>query len=258
MRNKLEAWHEKPHIQTVDKWWDEVFLFLWGSIGMQIVSLIVSLSLQKVLWSDSQKNMALNFLTYSIVLVVYIVYLFIIRRPLGLKILESFNFKKKNNFKHAIIGWLMIIGANLISSLYLFVINMSVYGGKMNTSSNQSALTSISGFVIPFVITVVFYGPICEELAYRVGLCSLLERWNGIAAVLLTGFIFGSIHFDYSSILTAVKGDATQLISELYNIPTYIIAGWGLSLAYTKYGTYSSSFMGHFMNNLVAVIEIYA
>lgn len=40
--------------------------------------------------------------------------------------------------------------------------------------------------------------------------------------------------------------------------PPYLISGWALGFAYVKEGCFTSSWIGHFLNNLLGVIQIYA
>ena len=89
-----------------------------------------------------------------------------------------------------------------------------------------------------------FVGPICEELTYRVGLYSFLRRINKYVALIVSAIVFGLIHFDF---------DAKNIVNELWNLPSYIVSGVILALAYEHRGP-ACSMTAHVLYNIFAYI----
>ena len=128
------------------------------------------------------------------------------------------------------------------------------------TSSSSGNQELVIRIVIAYpalsIIVMAFIGPLCEELTYRVGLFGLLRRWNRLAAYLIGIFVFAAIHFDVSALLTGLtSNDWSGLINELWNFPSYLIAGGVLVATYDLFGFGASSF-AHVLNNLYSIIAI--
>ncbi len=253
MKNIIFNFKEND-IKSVSNWYDELILFLWGWLGMKIIPYIFLLLVQLWNFDKLQTMMTINLLTYATLFTGFIVYLFMIKPEIGNKILSSF---KRNHLQRTLQGYIeyLIIYMALII-VYQLLFKYFYHGNSSN--NNQSSLVDISFYKVAFVVMTVFLGPVCEELTYRIGLCSLLERKNKILAILLSGIIFGLIHFDLNSLISAGQGNTESLINELWNLPPYLISGWALGFAYVKEGCFTSSWIGHFLNNLLGVIQIYA
>lgn len=253
MKNIIFNFKEND-IKSVSNWYDELILFLWGWLGMNIIPYIFLLLVQLWNFDELQTMMTINLLTYATLFTGFIVYLFMIKPEIGNKILSSF---KRNHLQRTLQGYIeyLIIYMTLII-VYQLLFKYFYHGNSSN--NNQSSLVDISFYKVAFVVMTVFLGPVCEELTYRAGLCSLLERKSKILAILLSGIIFGLIHFDLSSLISAGQGNTESLINELWNLPPYLISGWALGFAYVKEGCFTSSWIGHFLNNLLGVIQIYA
>lgn len=80
-------------------------------------------------------------------------------------------------------------------------ISILIFGPVSDNVNQQIVVEVIKATPVASFIFIPFLGPIVEELTYRVGLYSLLRRWNKIAALVISALIFGFIHFDYSVFL---------------------------------------------------------
>ena len=121
-------------------------------------------------------------------------------------------------------------------------------------NANQTAINSLLGSYPLFCILVLgILGPVVEELTYRIGLFSFLMRTKRWIAYLVTIVIFALIHFDFMSIVPAVRGDPSDLIKELINLPSYLFAGGVLCVLYDTVG-FSASLVAHIGNNLYSII----
>ena len=125
----------------------------------------------------------------------------------------------------------------------------SIY--QIGNNANEATVDSfIIGMPIVSFFVVVLFGPICEELTYRVGLFSLLSRVHIALGYVATALIFAFIHFDWTCF-----GNSEVLINELLNIPLYMFAGLTFCFLYHKWGL-ASSITAHVTNNLLSFILV--
>jgi membrane protease YdiL (CAAX protease family) len=112
---------------------------------------------------------------------------------------------------------------------------------------NQQGVESIAkSYPLIGIFIMGIVGPICEELTYRVGLYSFLRRINKYLAIILTMVIFAMIHFTF---------DAENIVEELWSLPSYLVSGLLLTLAYEVRGP-ACSITAHACYNLIAIIMI--
>lgn len=101
------------------------------------------------------------------------------------------------------------------------------------------------------LLWIPFFGPIVEELTYRLGLFESLHKFNRIVAYVVTGLFFGLIHFNLPS-----SGDPNYnrlLLIEFVNLPSYILSGLLFNYIYEKENL-GTSMVAHITNNLVSYI----
>ena len=121
---------------------------------------------------------------------------------------------------------------------------------EVSDNANQSAAVIIShNYPLLAFLVIGILGPICEEFTYRVGLYSFLRRINKYLAFVVTVIVFAFIHFDFTSI-----GQAT-FIEEMWSLPSYLISGFLLTLAYEHRGP-ACSMTAHLTYNAFAFIMI--
>ena len=153
-----------------------------------------------------------------------------------------FEFTQKKSWIYGILG-----GIALIASSFIYSMIVSTF---YQTSGNTNQLvvnTMVEFYPIPCLLLLGIIGPIVEEFAYRVGLFSFLSRINRYLAYILTILIFGFIHFNFQF------ANIDELINELINIPSYIIAGIILCYVYEK-SSFAGSSIAHIINNAYGVI----
>lgn len=115
-----------------------------------------------------------------------------------------------------------------------------------NTNQATAVLITKNYPLIGFIFLGIL-GPICEELTYRVGLYSFFRRINKYAAFTVTIIVFALIHFDF---------DAEDMINELWALPSYLVAGFLLTLAYEQRGP-ACSMLAHVLYNSFAFVIMY-
>ena len=124
----------------------------------------------------------------------------------------------------------------------------SLFHEAANNANQTTAVDFIKNYPLLAFFVVGILGPICEELTYRVGLYSFLRRINKYLAFIVTVIVFAFIHFDF---------DAQDMVNELWAIPSYIVAGALLTLAYEHRGP-ACSMTAHVCYNIFAILTILA
>lgn len=229
----LEKKQSKKEEKVIDlHWCYSLALFIIGSFGLHIIAF----KLSRIFAFDAHEGYysgLINFTAYFI--------LFAFLMP---GVIANFDLFKKHmkGFEKYLYG--LLFGACvLFGTIIINIIINSIHTIEPNV--NESAIRSvISMSPVLSIIVFGFIGPICEELTYRAGLFTLINKKNKILAYIVTVVIFGFIHFDYENITS---------INEWLNLPIYCFSGFMFCLAYDKFGL-PASILAHMTNNLVSVI----
>ena len=222
--------------RSVDLKWKNIVLLLVGFIGFQMIATILQIfaltSNPYFLYTSGIGY--INFASYFFLLGIMVL---ILNEDL-LKFVSKF--KKGRTYLYGFsYGFLLIAVSVLVNMI------CSSLSGSNSTNNNESNIESIAtSLPILSIIVFGFVGPFCEELTYRVGLFSFINKKSRVLAYIITPILFGFIHFDFSS---------SNIINELINIPSYIVSGLLLSYFYDKEGM-EVSFIAHATNNLVSII----
>ena len=112
--------------------------------------------------------------------------------------------------------------------------------------NQQTAESLITNYPIIAAFVICILGPICEELTYRVGLYSFLRRIDKVLAFIVTVFVFALIHFDFM---------AENIIGELWSLPSYLMCGALLTMAYDHRGP-ACSILAHIAYNTTAFFAV--
>ena len=211
--------------------------FIVGFLFIKVIALIFQLIGQNGGWyfiASGTYSGAINFASYFV--------------TLGIIFLILSN-NSNQFFKEFANKWTWIYG---LGFGFLLMIASSAVTAFMNLfqqvgeNANESAIDSITtSFPVLSVIVFGFLGPICEEFTFRVGLFSFLKKYNRIAAYLGTAIVFGFLHFTFNP---------STIITELINLPSYIVAGLLLCYFYDYKGIGAST-VAHMTNNLFAIIS---
>lgn len=214
-----------------------LILFLVGFLLLQILGSILQvyalIKNQYFLYTDGIAY--INFSMYFMICGI----LFLIINQDVLNIFNKFN-KLRTYLMGFSYGFLLIIISTLLSNL----INLATNNGS-SSNDNQNNVESIVK-LFPYLSIIVFgiIGPLVEEITYRLGFFTLIAKKSRLLAYILTGLLFGLIHFNFTS---------SNLVNELINLPPYIVSGLLLSYYYDKEGL-EVSFIAHATNNLVSII----
>lgn len=236
----------------------KIIFFLIGWLGLSLIATLVSLILVMTPYYDSEKqvmspfgNSLFQFLTYLILTLIFIGILLFSRR----KYFKTFisDFKDGYAYLFAIGGFFAILIVNIVfNSIFSLV---PFYG----ENANQGTLESIMG-VSPALsfFMIVLFGPFCEEMTYRLGLCDALSKKNRWIGIILSAVFFGFIHFDFQSIFAVMSNPNTENVHwmaiEFMNLPIYVASGIILAYVYAKAGKISSSLIAHIGVNLYSFL----
>ena len=218
----------------------QIGLFLGGFAlaGMFIIELIFALFLKSAIADKTALDATLISCTYITMIGGLGFIVFLTRRKHFLS-----KYTRKIDY---IYGLAYMITLILVSSLVS--VFTSLFHEAANNANQSTAVVFIKNYPLLAFFVIGILGPICEELTYRVGLYSFLRRINKYLAFAVTVIVFAFIHFDF---------DAADIVNELWAIPSYIVAGAVLTLAYEHRGP-ACSMTAHVCYNIFAFLTILA
>lgn len=222
-------------------WYREIIVFLIGSLGLTIAALAVQIVMMVFKLGGDSQSLWVNFLGYLITLLSIGAVIFMHHKGL---------FKSFERWQPYLLGLAGLAAIYVFNVLYSSVTTILF---SMEDNANETSVNSIilSMPVLSFFFVVIF-GPLCEELTYRVGLFSFLYRIHVVVAYVATALIFALIHFDWTCF-----GDTALLTNELLNLPLYMFAGLTFCFLYHKWGL-AASLTAHISNNLLSYVLILA
>ena len=238
VRNEEHSEFKRRHPMTFIPWYRELMLFLIGCFGLIVFSLVFSLAFRDAYQADKELGeMLINTASYLSLFIILLIVLFPYFR-------DIFN-KFKNPFSYMWAG--IGIGALLVFS-YAYSIIITILLPDVGTGANQTAVSNmVVRYPLISILIIGVIGPICEELAYRVGLFTLLRRIHPSVAYIGTALIFGFIHFDFTS---------ADMLTEFVYLANYIFAGLCFSFIYEK-GGFTASLLAHISNNIYSILMIF-
>ena len=136
----------------------------------------------------------------------------------------------------------LILAGSLVANF------ISLFHEVTNNVNQSTAVIFAKNYPLLAFFILGLVGPICEELTYRVGLYSFLRRINKYLAFGITTIVFALIHFDFT---------ASDIVNELWSLPSYIVAGVILTLAYEHRGP-ACSMTAHVIYNIFAFLIMLA
>ncbi len=250
--------------------WEKIVFLLLAILGIQIISLLIGqILVHTPLYLPEKKALSLrgsailNDVTYLIEFSLFLLLIFLDKKKTPKRIIKGF--KKKTTYAYAILGFLVIFFFNQFFSLMYR--HISFYARNQNQ-------TTVSDIVLdsPFFsfFAIVLFAPFCEEMGYRIGLVDTIGHKPKfrLLGIVLSGIIFGLIHFDFTSItqlfVASSSGKSAETIlqlryalyNELLNLPLYILPGTVLAFLYAKTGEIATSMGAHLLNNLLSFIAI--
>ena len=212
-----------------------LFLVGFAYAGMLLMELILSFFVAYVDGSDIFKETLIILFTYLMMLGSLAVIALAARRK------EFFSkYKRPLDYIYGVVYAITIVVASLMLSSLI-----SIFHVAEDNANQQTAILIVKNYPIIAFFVLGFLGPICEELTYRIGLYSFFRRINKYLAFIVTIVLFALIHFDFTAIGT------DKLVYELWALPSYLVAGFVLTLAYEHRGP-ACSMTAHVLYNIFA------
>lgn len=149
------------------------------------------------------------------------------------------------NIKRVLAG----VGIAFLLSCIAGIIEMTVCS-NISVSANQS---NVSGYFVDYpifaIIMSVIMGPFTEEIIYRGILFRFFSKYGELCAVLVTGFLFGTMH------MLSSFGNANILLF-LCQWLDYFLSGIFLGFIYKKYKNIWTNISIHGTWNLIGAVMI--
>lgn len=157
---------------------------------------------------------------------------------------KDFKENRKAYLKKAIPLWIYGLMIMFISN---YIINMFITNGNIaaNEEANRTIMTSLPIYAIT---SMIFFGPIMEELVFRKGMRNVFQK--ALPYAILSGLVFGGFH-----VATGIDSFAaiwTNWKELLYLIP-YGALGFFFAIAYDKTNNIYTSITLHIMHNTLSV-----
>lgn len=136
----------------------------------------------------------------------------------------------------------------LLATLYLTVVNPLL---PTNSSQNQELVAMIAkSSPLLMAISTIFLAPFIEEFVFRYALINIENKSRLSKSLIISSLIFGFIHI-YS-------GLQNGQLYELLFLPQYALMGYMMGLIYLKTDSLMGAIFFHMMNNLIAVMALFA
>ncbi len=154
-------------------------------------------------------------------------------------------------FKKDFIGHLVLAIKTFLWMIALsVVINLIITNiTGMNQSQNQNVIIDIYRAYPNLVIfQALIYAPIVEEILFRGLLYPLFSRKSVRIGLIISSLLFGLSHVSPALLMGQFQ--------DLWFLPTYVVLGALLNLAYVKSKSLHVSILVHFLNNLLGLWAI--
>lgn len=213
-----------------------LFLVGFAYAGMIIAEFICAFFLANFVSGDElYKKTILLFLAYSMMFGGLLTIVLTTRKK------EFFSkYRRLLDYLYGIAYAVTIVFASMmVSSL------INIFHPIADNSNQTTAVEIANSYPTIALIVLGFLGPVCEEFTYRVGLYSFFRRINKYLAFVITIIVFAFIHFDFEAIGTP------NIVEELWALPSYLVSGLILTLAYEHRGP-ACSMTAHVAYNIFA------
>ena len=224
-----------------------------GWIGLSIVATIISLIV--TLFIDDPTSMTplqetkllgwLNFASYAVIFVSLIA---VLGKKIVIKLAKQFTILEK-------IGRGLMYGGILLGSSVAYNLIVLLIYPEFGSNQNQTAVVDmITSMPVISFFSVVLLAPITEEITYRLGLTGAIAKKSKILGIVISSVLFGLIHSAFID-LSFLEMTKEEIINELVALPSYIISGVVMAIAYTREDSLVCSITAHMTNNFIAFVQ---
>lgn len=215
----------------------KIWEFLKG-LGTILLYFVISMTVSSLLVDYYYHQ---NIIIATLVqILVYVILLLILGAIYHKRLWHDFKNFKKEYVGIAIKNWIIGLGAMLICNIII----SSIAGGlATNEEANRNL---IALYPVSSLITMVFIGPLVEEITFRASFKKAFSKWYTFAIV--TSLLFGAAHIQSFF----VNKDWLEL---LYLIP-YSSLGFFFAKAFYETDNIFTSYLAHMIHNGMCVILI--
>jgi membrane protease YdiL (CAAX protease family) len=250
-KNDVQAMHtEKKNVPLDLSLVRQAIAFGAGWLGLDVFATVILLVIRLIAsltFADAAQvtlymqtidvAMFTNFFAYFAIFGILLVVIFPVLKPL------LGQFKKFRPLLLGLAYGVLILASSIAISVFYYEIGIS----SSDNANETAVVTMMQAFPLLSFIVFVIFGPVCEEITYRLGLFSGLRRFNKIMAYVVVILLFGLIHFNFKT---------TDWINELLNLPYYMTAGAILCYVYDKENL-ATSMVAHVTNNLISFVTTF-
>lgn len=220
----------------------QLFLLFHLTLGYQAVYPLLLLSILEITGQNALLDSGVADFGLSLFMLFSTLYLV---KPL---LVEAWHAMIEHPFLH----WktiLTILPMMLVSSILLN--SLAAYLSQVDQSVNQTSLIEYLKH-LPWLILfqALFYAPIIEEIMFRGLLYRFFHRYSRFWAIFVSSLLFGFAHVSGSLF--------TGNFNDLWFLPTYMVLGYFLALAYERTDSLYTSMTLHLLNNLIGLWSISA
>lgn len=219
-------------------------LSIIATIVYFIIGLFIDISTLEPLQTTKLLG-AVNFTCYAIICISLLA---VLGKSVIVKLLNQF--KDLNKIGKGLMYGFILLGSSIIYNLIVLLIYPD-----FGTNQNQNAVVDmIQNIPVLSFFSVAIFAPLAEEITYRLCLAGTIAKKSKIIAIVVSSVLFGLIHsaFIDLSFLTMTK---EEIINEVVALPSYVISGLVMAIAYTKEDSLAVSITAHFTNNFIAFIQ---
>ena len=144
----------------------------------------------------------------------------------------------------------ILLGSSVIYNLIVLLI----YPDFGSNANQNTVVEMIKMYPVLSFFSVALFAPIAEEITYRLGLAGTIAKKSKVLAIVVSSLLFGLIHSAFID-LSFLSMTKQEIINEAIALPSYIISGLVMGIAYIKEDSLAVSITAHMTNNFIAFIQ---
>lgn len=229
-----------------------ILCFGIGWIGISIIATliytIIGLFIDLSSINEINQIKIMGLVNFACYLVVCVSLLLVLGKPVINKLLRQF--KNLNNLGKGLMYGFILLGSSVIYNLIVLLI----YPDFGSNANQNTVVEMIKMYPVLSFFSVALFAPIAEEITYRLGLAGTIAKKSKVLAIVVSSLLFGLIHSAFID-LSFLSMTKQEIINEAIALPSYIISGLVMGIAYIKEDSLAVSITAHMTNNFIAFIQ---
>ena len=229
-----------------------ILCFGIGWIGISIIATliytIIGLFIDLSSINEINQIKIMGLVNFACYLVVCVSLLLVLGKPVINKLLKQF--KNLNNLGKGLMYGFILLG----SSVIYYLIVLLIYPDFGSNANQNTVVEMIKMYPVLSFFSVALFAPIAEEITYRLGLAGTIAKKSKVLAIVVSSLLFGLIHSAFID-LSFLSMTKQEIINEAIALPSYIISGLVMGIAYIKEDSLAVSITAHMTNNFIAFIQ---